>query len=172
MTVATPSELDALAAQLAGGRHDAYSQRALARASEEYLSRRRTPLAQFAITADGKEYPNLFAVLADPGATFATGALRLDPVPSLGPSWRFLLPFERLVFQSDGSVDVFPLEPGLPIRAIARVLVREHYLLRSQADEERGAAGGARVELRGVGDSIAGAVAACRHEIKARRCVP
>ena len=164
MTVATPSEVDALAARLAAGRHHAYSKRALARALEEYLSRRRSPLAQVTITADGKKYPNLYAVLADPEAKFETGELRLDPAPSLGPSWRFLLPFERLTFQPDGSVEVHPLEPGLPIRAIARVLVREHYLLRSQADEERGASGGSRVELRGVGGSLPEALAACRQE--------
>jgi hypothetical protein len=164
VTDVTPAEIDALAARFAGGRHDAYSQRALSRATEEYLSRRRPPLAQVAVTADGKGYPSLYAALADPAAKFETAELRLDPAPSLGPSWRFLLPFERLTFQSDGSVEVHPLEPGLPIRAIGRILVREHYLLRSQADEERGAAGGSRVELRGIGGSIAEAAAACREE--------
>jgi hypothetical protein len=162
---ATPlPEIDALASQFAAGRHDAYSKRALARASEEYLSRHRTPLAHVAITADGKEFPDLYAMLADPAAKFDTGELRLDPVPGLGPSWRFLLPFRRLVFQSDGSVEVHPLEPGAPIRAIARVLVREHYLLRSQADEERGASGGRRIELRGIGGTIAESTRACRDE--------
>jgi hypothetical protein len=162
---ATPlPEIDALAAQLASGRHDAYSQRALARASEEYLSRRRPPLAHVAITADGKEYPNLYSVIADPTAKFDTGELRLDPAPTLGPPWRFLLPFERLSFEADGSVLIHPLEPGPPIRAIARVLLREHYLLRSQADEERAAAGGSRIDLRGSGGTLAEALVACRQE--------
>jgi len=162
---ATPlAEIDALATQLASGRHDAFSQRALARASEEYLSRRRAPLAHVAITADGKEYPNLYAVIADPAARFETGELRLDPAPTLGPSWRFLLPFERITFDRDGSVDIHPLEPGPPIRAMARVLVREHYLLRSREDEERGAATGAGLELRGIAGTIAESVAACREE--------
>jgi hypothetical protein len=162
---ATPlPEIDALATQLASGRHDAYSQRALARASEEYLSRRRPPLAHVAISADGKEYPNLYAVIADPDAKFDTGELRLDPVPAPGPSWRFLLPFERITFDRDGSADVHPLEPGPPIRAIARVLVREHYLLRSQAEDERGASGGERLELRGLGGTLGESVAACREE--------
>lgn len=78
--------------------------------------------------------------------------------------WRFLLPFERLVFSSDGSVLVHPLEPGPPVRAIARVLLREHYLLRSLADEERAAAGGSRIELRGLGGTLPEALAACREE--------
>jgi hypothetical protein len=159
--VATPlPELDALATQLASGRPDAYSQRALARASEEYLSRRRPSLAHVTISADGKEYPNFYAVIADPDAKFETGEVRLDPAPSLGPSWRFLLPFERLVFDRDGSVAVHPLEPGPPIRAIARVLVREHYVLRSPADGVRSMS----AEPRGFGGTIAEAVATCRAE--------
>ncbi|MGI0154715.1 MAG: hypothetical protein ACREDE_01055, partial [Thermoplasmata archaeon] len=97
-------ELDALATHLANERHDAYSQRALARASEEYLSRRRPSLGHVAISAEGKKYPNLYALIADSGARFETGELRLDPAPSLGTAWRFLLPFERLSFEADGSV--------------------------------------------------------------------
>ena len=164
MTAVSSSEIDALASQLGGERHDAYSRRALARASDEYLARRRTPLAHVAITADGKEYPHLFGVLADPAAKFETGEIRLDPVPAAGPAWRFLLPFERLRFQPDGAVDLHPLEPGPPVRGIARVLLREHYLLRSQSEEERAASGGARVERRGLGGSVAEAIAACRAE--------
>ncbi len=157
-------QIDALAGRLAGGRHDAYSRRALAHASEEYLSRPRASLAHFTLRADGTEYPNIYALLADPAAKFATGEVRLDPSPSPGPSWRFLLPFERMVFATDGSVDVFPLEPGPPIRAIGRVLVREHYLLRSREDEARAVAGGARVELRGLVPTMAQAIDACRSE--------
>ena len=162
---ATPlPELDAFATTLASGRHDAYSQRGLARASEEYLSRRRPALAHVAITADGKEYPSLYSVIADPDAKFETGELRLDPIPPPGPAWRFLLPFEKIVIASDGSVDIHPLEPGPPIRAIARVLLREHFLLRSAEEEVRGAIGGANMELRGIAGTIAESVAACREE--------
>jgi len=164
VTAVSSPEIDALASQLGGARHDAYSQRALGRAAEEYLSRRRPPLAEVALTVDGKEYPHLFAAIADPNAKFETGEIRLDPIPSPGAAWRFLLPFERLVFDSDGSVEIHPLEPGPSVRAIARVVVREHYLLRSQADEERAAKGGARVELRGIGGTMAEALAACRDE--------
>ena len=164
MTAASLSEIDALARQLAGDRYDGYSQRALARAHEEYRSRSRSSLASVTISADGKEYPNLPAVLADPRARFDSGELRLDPIPRAGPSWRFLLPFERIVFDTDGSVEVHPLEPGPPVRGIGRILLREHYLLRSQADEERAASGGARVELRGLGGTASQAFAACREE--------
>ncbi len=44
------------------------------------------------------------------------------------------------------------------------MLVREHYLLRSEVEDQRGAAGGARPELRGLAGTMAGAVAACREE--------
>ncbi len=162
MTAVALPEIDALAAQLGGERHDAYSRRMLARAAEEYLSRRRPPLAELALTVDGKEYPNLLAAIADPGATFRTGEIRLDPIPSPGPAWRFLRPFHRLAFAPDGSVEIDPLEPGPTVRGIARVIVREHYLLRSRADEERAAQGGARIEPRGLGGTIAEALAAWR----------
>jgi hypothetical protein len=164
VTAVQLSDLDGLARQLAGERHDAYSRRALARAYEESRSRARTPLASVTVYAEGKEYPNFAAVLADPAAKFETGELRLEPLPTPGPAWRFLLPFERMVFAEDGSVEVRPLEPGPPIRGIARVLLREHYLLRSQADEERAASGGARIELPGIGATISEALAACREE--------
>jgi hypothetical protein len=164
VTAVPLSELDALARTLGGERHDAYSQRALARAYEEYRSRTRSPLAPVVISADGQEFASLAAVLASKETKFATGDLRLDPVPRGGDAWRFLQPFERLVFAADGSVDVHPVEPGPPVRGIARLLLREHYLLRSQAEEERAASGGARVELRGIGGTIAEAVAACRAE--------
>jgi hypothetical protein len=164
VTAVPPSEIDALARQLAGDRHDAYSARALARAYEEYVSRSRSPLASLVLTSEGKEYPNLHAILADPAARFETGELRLEAPPPAGPRWTFLRPFERIVFQSDGSVELHPLEPGPPIRGIGRIMLREHYLLRSQADEERGAAGGARIELQGLRGKVAEAVAACREE--------
>jgi hypothetical protein len=164
MSAVPLSELDALARALGKDRHDAYSQRALARSYEEFRSRARTPLASVAITTDGREFPNFVALLVDPSVKFETGELRLEPVPPEGDAWRFLQPFERLSFQPDGSVEVHPVEPGPPVRGIARILLREHYLLRSQADEERGAAGGARVELGGLGGSISQAIAACRAE--------
>ncbi len=158
------SELDSLARALAGDRHDAYSQRALARAYEEYRSRRRPALAPIVLTVGGREYPNLAAVLADPAATFAEAEVRLDPPPPAGEGWRFLLPFERLVFSPDGSVELHPLEPGPAVRGIARMLLREHYLVRSQADEERSAAGGPRIEVRGLRGTAVESAAACRQE--------
>jgi len=162
VTAVSPPDIDALAARWGGARHDAYSKRALARASEEYLSRRRPPLAELALTVDGHEYPNLFAALADPGVRFEQVELRLDPMPAAGAHWRFLLPFERLDFGADGAVEIHPLEPGPSVRAIARVAVREHYRLRSQAEEERAARGSGHLEPPTVAGSIAETLSACR----------
>ena len=65
MTSVSLPELDSLARQLVGDRHDAFSQRALARAYEEYVSRIRRPVANVVVTADGTEYPTVYALLAD-----------------------------------------------------------------------------------------------------------
>jgi len=142
-------ELDALARQIAGERHDPFSERALARAYEEYVSRHRRPLASVIVTGDGTEYPTIYALLADAKASPTTLEIRPDPVPPPG-DWGFLRPLERIVLRSDGSADIHPAVPGPPERGIARVLLREHYLPRSRGDENRGAAGGARVELPGL----------------------
>ncbi len=157
-------ELDQLARTLAGDRHDAYSERALERAFEEFVSRPRAALAEVAIVADGREFPSLPALLADPTARFETGELRLLGAPTGSAAWRFLVPFDRMRFAADGSVEVQPLGEGSPQRGIARVILREHYQVRSQADEARGAAGGPRVEPRGIRGTLAEAAAACRAE--------
>ncbi len=156
------SELDGLARKFAGERHDVYSERSLARAYEEYLSRRRAPLASFVLLVGEKEYPNFYALLDDPPAAPAPIELRLEPRPPEGPGWEFLRPFERIVARPDGSAELHPLVPGPPERGIFRLLLREHFLPRSRSEEDRAAAGGARVGLGGFfGDFDAG-LAACR----------
>lgn len=164
MTAATRSDLDALARTLAGERHDAYSQRALERAYEEFVSRQRPVLADVRISADGREFANLPAILSDPTARFETGEIELAAPPTGSSAWRFLVPFQKMVFLADGSVELIPLDGGAPVRGIVRALLREHYQVRSRADEARGAAGGTRVELKGLLGTVAQAVAACRAE--------
>jgi hypothetical protein len=158
------SELDTLARSLSGERHDEFSQRALARAYEEFTARRRTPLAPFVLTVDGREYPNLYAFLGDRNATFERGELRLDPAPPPGPGWEFLLPFERIDIHEDGSADVHPIALGPPTRAIGRIMLREHYLTRTRVEEHRGAAGGSRVQAAGFSATFQTGVAACRQQ--------
>jgi hypothetical protein len=146
VTSVTLPELDSLARQLVGERHDPFSQRALARAYEEYVSRHRQELAPVVVLADGTEYPTFYALLADPKASTTTLEIRPEPAPS-PDDWGFLRPFQQLVLRADGSADLHPAVPGPPERGIARILLREHYLPRSRDDEDRGAAGGSRVEL-------------------------
>lgn len=165
------SELDELARRFAGERHDPFSERALGRAYEEFLSRQRPAIAPFVVSADGKEYPSLFALLAGPETSFATFEIRLDPVPTDGLSWEFLHAFERIVLRADGSADLHPLVPGPPTRAIARVLLREHYLPRSRADTDPAAPGGPRVELPGLFGTMDQRIAACRHQGLVPFCV-
>jgi hypothetical protein len=161
MTSVALPELDALATALAGDRHDGYSQRALARAFEEYTSRQRPPLAEVAITADGTAFPSLAAFLAEPTAKFETGELTLASPPTGAAAWRFLMPFERMALAADGSVDLMAVDRP-PVHGIARVLLREHYQIRSEAEANRGAAGGSRVELKGIRGTVSEAAAACR----------
>jgi hypothetical protein len=149
VTTVTLPELDTLARQLVGERHDPFSERALARAYEEYVSRHPRPIASVVFQADGKEFPSAYALLAAPGATPATIEIRPEPAPPAG-EWGFLRPFERIVLRPDGSADLHPVVPGPPERGIARVLLREHYLPRSREDEDRGVIGGDRGDLRAI----------------------
>jgi hypothetical protein len=146
VTSVTLPELDSLARQLVGERHDPFSQRALARAYEEYVSRHHPAVSSVVVLADGAEYPTFYALLADAKAGPTTLEIRPEPPPP-SDAWGFLRPFQRLVLRADGSADLHPAVPGPPERGIARLLLREHYLPRSRDDEDRGAAGGARVEL-------------------------
>lgn len=164
MTDVPLSELDALARRFAGDRHDAYSERALARAYEEFVGRRRVPLGPIALSADGTEFPSFYAMISDPNSKFASGEIRPDPPPPAGPAWEFLRPFERIVLRSDGSADLHPLVPGPPERGIARVLLREYYLPRTRSEEDRGATGGTRVELTGFIGSFEQGLTACRQQ--------
>lgn len=156
------SELDAIARRFAGDRHDAFSERALARAYEEFVGRRRVPLGPLVLASEGTEFPSFYALLNDPSVSFANGEVRLDPPPPPGAAWEFLRPFERIVLRPDGSADLHPLLPGPPERGIARVLLREYYLPRTRSEEDRGATGGQRVELAGFIETVAQGIRASR----------
>ncbi len=65
-----------------------------------------------------------------------------------------------MVFETDGSARVYPVASGAPTRVIARFLLREHYLPRTRTEEDRAAAGGARVavatHLRSLQEGVLG----------------
>jgi hypothetical protein len=142
-------ELDALARQLAGERHDPFSERALARAYEEYVSRHPRPVAPIVFISHGTEYPTAYALLAEPRSSPTTIEVRAEPAPPVA-EWGFLRPFQRIILSPDGSADLHPLVTGPPERGIARILLREHYLPRSRGDEDRAATGGERVDLPAI----------------------
>ncbi len=135
MSTVSSVELEEVARRLAQTRFDDYAADGLGRAYEEFVGRRRRGVGSLALTVDGRAYPNFFAVLADPQAKFATGEVRLDQPPASAADWEFLSPVEKVVFHDDGSAEL--LGPGgmPPRRGIARVLVREHFLVRSRADD-------------------------------------
>lgn len=135
MTTVSSVELEEITGRLARERFDDYAARGLTRAYEEYVGRRRRTVGPLAVSVNGRAYPSLYAVIADPQAKFTSGELRLEgPVAPSGEG-EFLTPFERIVLNGDGSAELHPPDGAAPRRAIARVLLREHYLVRSRADD-------------------------------------
>lgn len=156
------SDLDALGRRLAGERFDDFSGRVLARAYDEFVARRPSVLGAFALKVDGKEFPTFYAALADPEALFTEGELRLVDAPPPGAPWAYLVPFERIAFHPDGGADLYPVGGEAPRRAIARVLLREHFLPRSRVEEERSAAGAGRPRLPVRMGTLAQGMMICR----------
>lgn len=107
--------------------HPRYSELALARAIDEYLPRRREPVATYALRVDGRTVPHLYAALVDRSLPFATIELeRTGEAPEPG-RWEFLRPFAGLTVRSEGGSEVRPAT-GAPVRVMARLLLREHYV--------------------------------------------
>ena len=156
------SEIEALGRALAGPRFDDFSARALARAYDEFVARRRTSLGAFSLTGDGRPFPTIYAALADPEAHFTEAELRLESPSPSARAWEFLPRFERIVFHPDGAADLYPPDGGPSRRAIARVLLREHFLPRSRVEEDRAASGGTRVQLPARIGTIAQGITICR----------
>ncbi len=162
MAVVPLPELQRLAQKLASERHDAYSERALSRAYEEYLARRRTPIAAFRLRVGAQEYPTFYDLLGDPKPPSGPTEMRLDPPAPPGAAWEFLRPFARMTTDEDGSGAAYPGGDAPPTRTIQRFLLREHYLPRSRAEEDRAAAGGTRITLPTSLDDLRVGLQVCR----------
>ena len=127
-------DLAETARRLAGERFDEYAQRGLGRAYEEYVARRRRSVGRLALTVNERALPSFYDLLAEPELKFATGEVRVEGASKVA-DWEFLVPFERVVLYADGSAELYGPGGAAPRRAIARLLLREHYLVRSRADE-------------------------------------
>ena len=135
MPSATLDELQEFAARTAGPRHDAYSRMALERAAGEYAPRRRETLARFRAVVDGREFPSVFAAIRELDVPFDAAELTLVNPPRDDRPWEWIEPFDRIVFAADGSVEVHPpAGEGKARRAIARFLLREHYIPRPESE--------------------------------------
>jgi hypothetical protein len=135
VTTVSSVELEEGTRRLAGERFDDYAARGLTRAYEEYVGRRRRTVGPLSVSVNGRSYPSIYAVIADPKASFTSGELRLEEPTARSPESEFLVPFDRIVLHGDGSAELHPPDGAAPRRAIARVLLREHYLVRSRADD-------------------------------------
>ena len=96
---------------------------------DEYRARLRAPLGPVQVTVDGRSFPTLLDAFAEPGVEFARVELDFREAHPAGPGWEYLQPIERLEIDADGGTEVRPVEgmTGTPKRAMARVLLREHY---------------------------------------------
>ena len=131
----TLDDLQAFARATAGARHDDFSAQALARAVAEFAVRRRERIAPYRVRVDDKEFPSIFAALADPLTTFDAAELTLVDPPTDARAWEWSRPFSSIRCFEDGSAEIVPVgNAGTPERAMVRLLLREHYVPRSQAD--------------------------------------
>ena len=162
MSTVSSVEIEEIARQLAKERFDDHAARGLARAYEEFVGRRRRSVGPVALSVDGKAYPSYYAVLADPTAKFATGEVRLERPAASPNDWEFLPPLEKVVFHDDGSADLHGPEGAAPRRAIARVLLREHYVVRSKADDRPEARPGALARIPGLLGTLEQGTTICR----------
>lgn len=141
MTGASRDELHAIADRGARELHDSYSAKALDRALEEYRGRRRERITPFVSHVDGKRFPSLLhALLGD--SPFRRLSLEFPEASADDPAWEFLRPVSSLVLEEDGAASVSPLDgTGSPLRAMARLMVRENYVPRSALQDREATQG-------------------------------
>jgi hypothetical protein len=101
----------------------------LARRLAEYLPRRREPLARFEVRVDGAPQATFIHALSDDRVAFDSAEISVINPPPPGPRWEYLVPFEKLRFDTDGSVEVSGSNGGRfrPLRAIVRFMYRERF---------------------------------------------
>lgn len=131
MTGASRVELHAIAGLGSPETHDSYSERALDRVFEDYRARRREKLASFISRVDGTEFPSLLHALLSK-TPFDRLSLEFPDATATDPAWEFLRPARSLTIEEDGAALLTPLgADAAPVRAMARLLLRETYIPRS-----------------------------------------
>ena len=136
MPLASLDDLQQLARRGAPLFHDEYSERALHQRWEEYLPRRREAVGKFRLTVDGEEFPTFYPAVLDERRSFADVAITLRDPPSDPTAWDYLVPFRSLRLSDDGACRIEPLREGDPTRrAIARFLLLDHFIPRSQLQD-------------------------------------
>jgi hypothetical protein len=128
-------ELAELARRGAGGALDPDDERALYRALEEYLPRRRERLSPATIQVDGAPYPSLVAAALEHSLPWGKVDFALTEPPAEARAWEFLLPVTGFTLAEDGSAELRLKDGAAPEtrRAMARVVVREHFVPRTTA---------------------------------------
>ena len=162
MSTVSSVELQEVVRGLARERFDEYAARGLARGYEEFVGRRRRSIGPVSIAADGRLYPSFYHVLADPEAKFATGEMTVGPPAPSADDLEFLTPFESVAFHDDGSADLRGPGGSAPRRAVARVLLREHYLVRSRAEDAPNAPGASRPKVPSLVGTLEQGITICR----------
>jgi hypothetical protein len=144
---ATLDELGAIAQKGAPELHDRYSERALERALDEYLPRRREPVAPFRLEVDRQPYLTLFHALLS-STPFESAHLSFPGVTGREPGWTYLRPLSDVTLSSDGAAEVSMPEGApefarevSPVRAMARLLLRDHYVPRSALQDREATRG-------------------------------
>ncbi len=155
-------DLEQFARTLVADRFGEEEARALARSYLEFAGRRRRPLGPLTLVVDGRSYPSIYAAIAEPEAMFNTGELRLGRAPPASDAWEYLAPFERIVFQDDGSAELVGPGGAPPRRAIARVLVREHHVVGRTAEPSRAGPGAVAPPTPSLFGTLDQTIALCR----------
>ena len=102
-------------------------ERLLADLLEAYRARLPNAVASFRAEVDGKEVPSLLDAFADESVAFRQVRLVFADSPPTTPTWEYVRPVREVEIGPDGAASVTLQGELRPVRAIARLLLREHY---------------------------------------------
>ncbi len=149
MARASVEELDRVGRLAEPDLHDRFSEAGLRRSLEEYLPRRREPIAPVALEIDGAEVPTIYPALADRSRPFDRIEITVRGPAAEPEAWAYLRPFHRLRIPSDGPAEFHATPDGPPTSVQIRWLLREQYrpMAQPKGEPAERLPGGARPEL-------------------------